>query len=237
MENSERMNDLDDSTFRFYTSPEDRNELVNYRSSLSKFDHDEFMLQSTARQSGYVVNSYIHGRAASEYSCSSGSFRDLNSSAEQTTFERSLSPVNRTLDTTTSEVSTIPSARSIVECNRRGRSPSLSYTVTTLQAQRGANQAFKGLTNTNNNIGWNNNQLISSNDRNPLCTLTMKSIDLNPPCLSEDNLSTTRVINNGMLTGSVKNKNYTDKTARSSLCTFFDFCNCFGPRVKDIHNL
>ncbi|KAH8584906.1 uncharacterized protein ELE39_000857 [Cryptosporidium sp. chipmunk genotype I] len=231
------MNDLDDSTFRFYTSPEDRNELVNYESSLSKFDHDEFMLQSTARQSGYVVNSYIHGRAASEYSCSSGSFRELNSSAEQTTFERSLSPVNRTLDTTTSEVSTIPSARSIVERTRRGRSPSLSYTVTTLQAQRGAQQTFKGLTNTNNNIGWNSNQLISLNDRNPLCTLTMKSINLNPPCLSEDNFNRARVIDNGILNSLARSKNYTNKTARSSLCTFFDFCNCFGPRVKDIHNL
>ncbi|OII74545.1 uncharacterized protein cubi_00098 [Cryptosporidium ubiquitum] len=231
------MNDLDDSTFRFYTSPEDRNDLVNYRSSLSNFNHDEFMLQSTARQSGYVVNSYIHGRAASEYSCSSGSFRDLNSSAEQTTFERSLSPVNRTLDTTTSEVSTIPSARSIVERTRRGRSPSLSYTVTTLQAQRGIQQTIKGLVNNNNNIGWNNNQLISSNDRNPLSILTMKSIDLNPPCLSEDNFKRTRVINNAVLNGPGENKNYTNKTARSSLCTFFNLCNCFGPRVKDTHNL
>lgn len=231
------MDDLDDSTFRFYTSPEDRNELVNYRSSLSNFNHDEFMLQSTARQSGYVVNSYIHGRAASEYSCSSGSFRDLNSSAEQTTFERSLSPVHRTLDTTTSEISTIPSARSVVERTRRGRSPSLSYTVTTLQAQRGIQQTIKGLVNTSNNIGWNSNQLISSNDRNPLSILTMKSIDLNPPCLSEDNFNRARVINNVILSSSGESKSCTDKTARSSLCTFFNLCNCFGPRVKDIHNL
>ncbi|KAJ1614689.1 hypothetical protein OJ252_534 [Cryptosporidium canis] len=231
------MNDLDDSTFRFYTSPEDRNDLVNYRSSFSNFDHDEFMLQSTAKQSGYVVNSYIHGRAASEYSCSSGSFRELNSSAEQTTFERSLSPIHRNLDTTTSEVSTIPSARSVVERTRRGRSPSLSYTVTTLQAQRSIQQRTKGLAANHSNIGWSNNQLISSNDRNPIGTLTMKSIDLNPPCLSEDNFNGTRTINNCVYTGPSKIKSHTNKTTRSSLCTFFDLCNCFGPRVKDVNNL
>lgn len=230
------MNDLDDSTFRFYTSPEDKNDLVNYRSSFSKLGHDEFMLHSTARQSGYVVSSYIHGRAASEYSCSSGSFRDMNSSAEQTTFERSLSPIHRNLDTITSEVSTIPSARSVVERTRRGRSPSLSYTVTTLQAQRGIQQTVKGLVG-NNNIGWNNNQLISLNDRNPVGTLTMKSIDLNPPCLSEDNFNRARVISNSTFGGPLKGKSYADKTARSSICTFFGLCNCFGPRVKDVNDL
>ncbi|KAF7457646.1 hypothetical protein HWI79_1733 [Cryptosporidium felis] len=226
------MNDLEDSTYRFYTSPEDQLELENYRSNLLRFNHDEFLLQSTARQSGYVVNSYIHGRAASEYSCSSRSFPDLNTSAEETCFERSLSPINRTMETTTSEISTIPSARSAIERTRRGRSPSLSYTVTTLQSQSNVQNNFK--TSSNGQTNWSS-QLISFNDRNPMGALTMKSIDLNPPQLSENSyhpFQLNRVLNQEFETNSRR----TTKTSRTSLCTYFDFCNCFGPRVKDLHN-
>ncbi|KAK6590374.1 hypothetical protein RS030_162495 [Cryptosporidium xiaoi] len=228
------MNDLEDSTFRFYTSPEERDEFINYRSDRLRSDHDEFMLQSTARQSGYVLNSYIHGRAASEYSCSNGSIRELISSGDQTCLENSLSPVNH-LEATTSEVSTIPSARSIIEFKRRGRSPSLSYTVTSFQTQRNSREIMKNyvLNEKNVNSVANCDELIiNSNDRNPIGVLSRKSIDLNPPCLDDNSIDRTRIIN-------YNNISYKDRKKKesSSLCTFFRLCNCFGQRVKDIENL
>ncbi|KAH8741172.1 hypothetical protein FG386_000079 [Cryptosporidium ryanae] len=229
------MNDLEDSTFRFYTSPEERDEFINYRSDGLRSDHDEFMLQSTARQSGYVLNSYIHGRAASEYSCSNGSIRELISSGDQTCLENSLSPVNH-LEVTTSEVSTIPSARSTIECKRRGRSPSLSYTLTSFQAQKNSRQMIKNYTLNGKNVNVVTNYdelIINSNDRNPIGVLSRKSIDLNPPCLDDHNVDRTKIRNyNNIMCKDRKKENNS-----SSLCTFFRFCNCFGQRIKNIEDL
>ncbi|EEA07400.1 uncharacterized protein CMU_035730 [Cryptosporidium muris RN66] len=179
------------------------------------------------------INDCKFGRAASEYSCSGGSMVGIISDSSDASNLDSLSPI-KNVELSVSEVSTISSARSNkTDKLQRGRSPSLSYTTTSLIDKRNgcllrsnSNRVVKNMDNKSTST-----LLISQNDRMPASVVSRKKAKDSPRKFQGSMI----LFNKLSSSNSFNDQSSQDEKIRSSICFFTEICSCMGFRVKNVN--